>query len=140
MGIDEGEKGVKIEISRTPLSAAPGVVTALGVKRGEEGERMARKIIRNSGTKEIPETGEIGFNRKNMKLGDRQSTEEAQEGKDARYVESSYGAEEVARCGYRKLDYELDPHDRERNPRGGLKEHTQSDEDEVDRYNDHDGD
>lgn len=29
--------------------------------------------------------------------------------------------EQAAKCGYKKLDYDLDPFDRERNPLGGLK-------------------
>lgn len=42
--------------------------------------------------------------------------------------------------GYRKLEADLDPHDRERNPVGGLKNKTSHPDDLVDRDNDRDND
>lgn len=93
---------------------------------------MARKLVRDCGTKVIPETGEVGFpNERGPKKGSKEELEKRFGGDKV---------EDVARCGYRKLDADLDPHDRERNPRGGFKEQTQDQSDEVDRDNDYDGD
>jgi hypothetical protein len=40
--------------------------------------------------------------------------------------------------GHSRLDYDMDPHDMERNPRNGLKGKTNSTEDMVDYDNDRD--
>jgi hypothetical protein len=91
---------------------------------------MARKLVRDCGTKVIPESGELGF-----PLTTKKGSKDEME---VRFEQDK--VEDVARCGYRKLPYALDPHDRERNPRGGLREQTQDSKDEIDRDNDHDED
>ena len=77
--------------------------------------RSKKKLFRN-GDKVILESGLVGF----PGPGD---TEDSEMG-------------DIVKQGFRKLKADLDPHDRERNPVGGLREQSGMPSDEVDEDGD----